>query len=93
MVADQFATCELRFFIAIHTLNIMQKAEMMFAFSCCSSWVSDFVIWSSTYAGSCVDMSLPGTLRNNMLSSLTWDRATNRMLKNANHVVGLSAAP
>ena len=45
------------------------------------------------YAGSCATMSFPGSPGSSILPSLTWDSATSRLSKNANHGFGPSTAP
>ena len=60
------------------------------AFFCSSSRVTAGVIRSFMYARSCANMSVPGSPWSCILSSLTWDSATNRMSKNSSHVVELS---
>ena len=46
-VADQLATYDRSFFIAMSTPKIVQRAEMMSAFLCSSSSVADGVMRSS----------------------------------------------
>ena len=49
--ADQSATYDLSFWIAMSTPNIMQNANMMSALLCSDSSVADGEIRSSMYAG------------------------------------------
>ena len=60
-VADQFVTFDLSCFIVKSTLNIMQKAEIMSDFLYSDSSVADGVMRSSMHAGSCANMTFPGS--------------------------------
>ena len=67
-VADQLAMYDRSFFIAMSSPNIMQKADMMYAYLCSSSSDADGVMRLSTYTGSCANMSFPGSPGSSILS-------------------------
>ena len=77
------------------TPNIMQNADIIFAFLCSDSSVAYGVIRSSIYAMLCGSITLSGSPGSSMLSIFTSgdDSATSRISKNARRVVGLRTAP